>query len=340
MAIDDNILLQPVGTSDLIMRVSPFVEARRTTVRTTVTARYRFDAERYTDHPDFTTPFARQDAAIDVAVRLSPLTSIGMRAGYLRTQTPQDLNLSTGLSTSRFLVARSGTGVELLRALGPRSSLALGYNFSSDDLQSGPGVDTRSHAARVRFTRRSSERNTLSVGYRAEQWGFRPGGDRLSHLGTAGWSRRLTRVTSAAIEAGPRATDGRVRPEVLATLTQRIGDTSDAAVTYAHTATLAAGVTGIIEVDSLSARLAHRRPERWEADLSVGGYRNVIVGSDVLAYDLSCRVARAVTRSTWITASFSTSFNSRRIVGVAPAGPPIRRNTLLLSLRVVPWTSR
>jgi hypothetical protein len=337
-AYDDNVFWRPVGTADLIQRVTPSVEMHHETLRLTLSNRYRFDMERYTDHPELTTPFARGNAGIEATIRPSTRTAVALRAGYQRTQTASELNVTTGLTTGRQLASLLEFGSELTQAIGPRGSVAIGYEFGANRVVDG--IDSQSHSARVRFARRVGVRDDLRIAYLRDRWAFLPGEPVSSHVGTVGWSRRLTPVTKLTLEGGPRLTAGLLRPEVNLSLARHVAEKADVSLFYSHTHTVAVGFPGLIETDRVQATVAYQQPTKWDVRLAAGPFRDIAHETQIVAYQVSAEIDRALIRSVWLAASFDSSFNDLKVGSPAAFDEHIRRNSIALSLRISPRRAR
>jgi hypothetical protein len=335
--VDDNLFFRSAGTADLILRVTPSLEARRESPSFGLAARYRFDAERFADHADLTTAFARQDAALNLTMRPTGRVMVGLQGAYQRTQTPGELNLTTGLTSLRTLASRWQAGGQLGWS-GMQTSLTAGFDLAVDSLRDG--LDTVSQAMRVRLARRPSARREIYVTYLGERRDFRPGPVFLSNVATIGLAWRLTSVTTFTMAAGPRVAAGKLRPDVEATLARRIATRADLSVAYARTQTIAVGVAELIEVDRVTFRAVYRQPDRWEVAFTGGAFRNRWSGTTIRAHDLAAALSRVVAPSVAIVTTFSTTSNQRRGPG-APGFPErIRRNAIVVLLRLTPGRSR
>jgi hypothetical protein len=338
LSYEDNVFRRPVPTSDLILRVSPNLELRRESTKLTLGAHYRLDAERYTENPVLTTAVARQSTGLDLVWRPNSRATFSVAGGYHRTETPQDLNLSTGLSLSRQRASRREVAGSVQYAVHPSTSLTFGFDYGVDEIAAGIGSQVRSGLAR--FTRRLGARDVLSLTYRYEERQFDPGAPILSHLGLVAWSHRLTSDLSLTLEGGPRQSGGDLAPEIIVSLTRQIGGLTNLAVTYAHTQGIAIGVAGLVAVDSVATSVTIRRSRRWEVIAGGGAYRNVLSGSPVFVYGMNGSIGRALGRSIWLVGNVSRSLSENVSGGVIPLDQEIRQNVVGLSLRVAPWSSR
>jgi hypothetical protein len=341
VAYDDNLFSRPDATVDRILRISPSIEIRRETPKHTFSTVYSFDAERYREFTELTSPFVRQNASADWTARPTTRTTVGLRGGYWRTQTPSDLNLTTGLVTARQLATQWNAGTEITQLITPLVSFVVGYQLSNSDLADVGAVDTVSQTANVRVSRRLSPRSDVRAAYVGERWSFSPRGTELSQLGTLGGTRQLTDATSLSVDAGPRYAAGLLRPEVTVSLARRVGDRVDMSLAYAHTQSIAIGISGLIEVDSVRAGVTLRRPQVWELRLTGGWFRNLVGDTRVRAFDAAMEVSRALGAGLWFVANGTATFNTRADDGPVPsAEQQIYRNVVVISLRVDPWSAR
>jgi hypothetical protein len=283
----------------------------------------------------------RQNATADLVARAGTKTTLAFRGGYARTQTPTDLNLTTGLVTVRQLASLWNVGTELVRTTGPRGTVTFGYDYSQNDIADPNATDTLSHIGTFRATRRVTVRDEFDASYRAELYIFTPGRATTSHVGTAGWTRHLGRSASLTFAGGPRISGDLIRPEFNVTLDRRFGDRATLSAGYSRSQTVAVGIEGLIEVDAVHAGLVTRRTDVWELNLSGGGFRNVLGTTEVRALDASVEFSRAIRRGVWIAARASGTRNWNDTVGgEQPVNEQVRRNVLLVSLRLAPGSAR
>lgn len=338
LVYDDNVFRRAgTPTRDLILRVSPGFELKHDSRRLTVSTHYRFDAERYEDHPSLSTALARQTSGIAFTARPASRVAFTLRAGYQRTQNAQDLNQTTGLVAARQRATRQDASGDLQYAVRPGTGVSVAYDYGLDNIVDGVG--SQAHSARVRVSELVGNRTEMSATYRFERRQFRPGPLAITNLALVGVSHRLTSVLSLTFEGGPRQSNGEWRPEVTAALARRLGALGTFALSYTHTEGIAVGVTGLVAVDSVATSVALRRTNRWEVILAGSGFRNVVLGSRVMVYALSGSVGRSLGRSIWLVGSVNTSLNDNSVAGTTVFGERIRRNAVALSLRVAPWSS-
>ncbi len=338
VVFDDNVLARPEATGDIFMRLTPGFDLRHESTRVSLGAGLRFDAERYQERSDLNTAVARQATGFDLTWRPNRRFAVTSRAGYQRTQTPQDLNVTTGLTGGRQQASRVDAAAGVERTLRPGRRLSLGGEYGYDDLR--VGLDSEVRRATVRYTHQLNARSELALSYRFEDRQFRPGPLVRSHLGLITWSHLLTLARRLVLEGGPRVVDGELRPDVTVSLTQTVSSVTSFTVGYSHTQDVAIGIVGLLKLDRLSASVTARRGRRWEASFGGGAFRNVQTSLETLAYDVFGSLGRSLTDAAWLVVSVNRTLNELRAPGTTLPGSTIRRNTALISLRIAPWRPR
>src|SRR5207247_2162239 len=101
-----------------------------------------------------------------------------------------------------------------------------------------------------------------------------------SHTLAAGWTTKLTHMTTLSLEGGPRLSDGRIEPDVTARLSERfkIGEVS---LTYQRTETAVINQPGAVETNSVLAALALSPTRRLQIDVGSGFSVTATPGGDV-----------------------------------------------------------
>jgi hypothetical protein len=337
---DDNVFMRPEPEGDIFIRLTPGFDVVHDSNRLKLDGSFRFDAERYQERPDLNEAVARQASLLDLIWRPNRRIGFISRVGYRRTQTPQDLNVTTGLTGGRQPASRLDLSLALENAIRPHRLVLVGGDFEYDDVLTLTGIDSSLRAVRLRYTEELDPRSQLYFNYRLEQREFVPGPVFVSHVGVAGWSYRLTPDLLLALEGGPRVAEGEWSPEVSVQATKTIGTITTFSAGYAHTQDVAVGVVGLIDVHRLTTAVALRRNEFWELVLSAGAFRNVQPDVDSIAYDFSVAVGRSLTKALWLVVSVNRTFNDlRRDTGEVPQSE-IVRNWVMASIRVQPVRPR
>lgn len=241
--------------SDLVSMIGPLFEAGYVSQPLQLTARYGLDAARYHDHAALSRALARQEAAVEVQHRPTRRLNLDLRTSYLRTQSPYELNLDSGLNTGHALAERRLALSAATYEWTPLTRMRLEYGVTLTALQGAP--DGQAQEARVGVERQSAERGGRRIEYRVLRFSFDGSRPETSHVVAAGWSRNLTRRTSVELSGGPRLSAGSVHAEISATLRRQF-QKGDLSAGYASTQATAVGETGLIDVQRMSVSIAYR----------------------------------------------------------------------------------
>jgi hypothetical protein len=341
---DDNVFMRPDPEGDMFIRLTPGFDVVHNSPRLRVDGSFRFDAERYQERVDLNEAVARQASLLDLTWRPNRRIGLISRVGYQRTQTPQDLNVTTGLTGGRQQASRLDLSLALENMIRPHRLVLIGGDYEHDDLLRG--VDSSLRAVRVRYTEELGPRSQLYFNYRLEQREFTPaieltpGFVLVSHVGVGGWSYRLTPDLVLVLEGGPRVAEGEWTPDVSISATKTIGSITTFSAGYAHTQDVAVGVVGLIDVHRVTTSVAMRRNELWELILNAGVFRNAQPDVDSIAYDFSVAVGRSLSKALWLVVSANRTFNDLRMNAGEVPQMEIVRNWVMASIRIQPVRPR
>jgi hypothetical protein len=338
IVFDDNVYLRPDPTPDVVIRLTPGFTLRHDSPRVNLTTFLRFDAERYQDNPTLNTPAARQATGLDFTVRPLSRLAVSARVGYQRTQTPLDLNLTTGLTGGRQRATRVDGSATIEHLFRPETRLSYGGDLGQDDVLGG--VDSQLRRVRARFTHRVGTRSDVAVGYRLEYREFFPGSLVTSQVATIGTTYRPAPSVQVIFEGGPRFTDDTLQPDITVSVIRAVAGASNFMLSYTHTQDVAIGIANLITVDRVWGSITLHPTPRWDVSLAGSAFRNDVTGFDVLAYDMSGSVGRSLTPDIWLIVSASRSLNDNRFQSVTLPDTRILRNWIALSVRVAPRTAR
>jgi hypothetical protein len=321
---DDNLFARPgAGERDLVLRLTPRLDAAYRSPAVTASAHYTLDAERFQEHRDLDAARARQEAAIGLRMTPTRRLDLDVSAAHASTLTPGELNLLTGIETGRAPARRTQAAGALSLRLGTRTSATVQPGFIREQVEGGPAVDTVSLTGGMERRLGPSAQGRLR--YRVRR--FSGGGDAatLSHAVTAAWSGRLSRTTELELEAGPRRT-GRQAGAELALSLRRHHRGGELALAYVRTEATVLGVDGPVTAEGVSVSLSRAlgRSLRFAMGPSVFATRGAALQATVYrgSLDLSWRLARA------LRLSGGYQYSLQR----GGAGADVRHNVLLLSL--------
>lgn len=336
---DDNVFSTPPPVeTDTISRVEPSLELRYRDPQLRIDGRGAFDAEHYQQHSGLDSMAARREASVNGQLDLQSLT-IAARESYYRTLTAGELNLTTGIQPGRLEGSRLTSTESLAYHFGPRTNGAVAYEFSRDALVGGLTTDT--HTARALIERQLGPRDTGGIGYTYQRFVFVGETPIDSHVVLLSWERDLGPRTRLELRAGPRYTEGRTRPEVVASLRRRFQH-GEIVLGYAKTETTAIGQRGTLQTQSGTASFVWR-PVRWlELGTTPGVFRDQGESEDT-------KVARVdslltVHAGRWLAIEGVHEFAYQRglapvFLGVpaAPVSGDLRHNVFSLRLKLAEW---
>lgn len=256
---DDNIFAVPESQhpqSDLVARFGPTFEVGRHTRRLEMNAKYGMAAERYFEQITLNTDVARQEGVFDVDYHASPRTEVRLDGGYVDTQSPRELNLTTLVNVGRARGERLSLHSGIAQAISPVTQFSADYTISNDTL--AEQSSNLSHLGRLGLKWDTSKRTHVRLDAQARYVQFRNLGVDLGSATTeaitAGISHQFTPLASVDIEAGPRITGGEVRPDVTASLHYRL-QKGEISASYITTQDTTVGAVGFFDVQRVSALL-------------------------------------------------------------------------------------
>jgi len=292
------VAIHPTGTYSVasagetihLFRLSPGFTAGYESPRGEVIAAYIFDAERYPGHGDLNALRGRERALFRGRYAATPHLGFALDAGYD--------------AYTRVDARRVSAHPSLRIQVRPRTLLYGGGHFADESLsEMSTGRESRIWGGRVGVERQVTPRQVTSLEYEGTTYLF-DGRDRTaSHVARLGWTYAATPATRFTVQAGPRITDGAISPDVTLVLTRDLRRGGDILVGYSHTETTLVGLPGIVQADSLHARVRYslsRALTLLVAPMAFNGVRGdrtsrvygITVGG---SYDFSRSVALDVT---------------------------------------------
>lgn len=330
---DANLFAAPSSAApqgDVITRVGPAFDLAYRARTLITTAHYELQAERYLNHPALTSNTSHQDAAIGLRYLPSKLLNLNLTAGYVRTQTPSELNTDSQLGFGRAPAERVGVNSTAGYKWSRVTKLTGEYVFGRDTLI---GVmSNASHRARVGLQRSDGARNSFRVDYefRNFETGVRVWSP--AHVMSAGWTHQLTRRAGFEIMAGPRLSEGATRAEVSAALHYQASH-GDYSIRYASTEMTTFGELGAVEVQRIAIG-ARYRPARWWSLTATPAFTASVRGNTrVPVYALGIESAFDLTRRFSLVA-WGRAGTQRGTLSGSPGVIPYR--TLGVTLRIAP----
>jgi hypothetical protein len=277
---------------DFITRVTPGVRLGYESEPFTISGGYSLDGELYADHSSLNQMPVRQSATLYVQERPTPLLTTSLNGGWAETQTPSELNSPVTspfapaqpappgaspepLPPSNLQVRRSRADLAYARPalsyrIDPLTDVGVNYGFARSS-ETNAFTNT-THEGNVTLDYRLSPLDEIPLLYNvrsisstssAEPTGMEPGGNQpsnqsqISNAVTIGWERRVTSALSFDVRAGPRFIEGGdVDPEISANVSYVLQN-GRASISYYRTTTVAVGVGGPLDIQSVLARLSY-----------------------------------------------------------------------------------
>ncbi len=334
LVYDSNLFWEPEGTSDFFWRISPKLTAQRRLPRLTVVASYTFDAERFMEQSEESTPLARQRAALDLTGQPNAGTTLRVVAAYATTSTPYDFNATTGLGPGRYRARNWENDLRVTQALSPRTKLNAGYALQAQFARELGDIVT--HTGEVGLAHQIGARDTALVRFFEQRFSFDPGDVVASRGAVVGWERRVSPYVSVGLEGGPRYTFQSFKPEIGAKVNVQLRR-SVLGLAYFVTQTTAVGLPSTIDVRRLEGQVTHRLARRAEGLVRGTLFVNTLGARVSHVYRLSGGVEGAVTDTLRLSAAYSNDFLTGNLYRGPESELSLRRHVFAFGLTVVPW---
>ena len=298
-SFDDNLFLTARPESDFITRASVGVQAGYRSAPFAIDALGSQAGDRFESHPSLNTSRARTHGQLTFRYSPNRRLSLNGTGVYLETQTPSELNELSGLAVGRLQGRRMGALPWVEFRFSEFSSVMASYSLSKDTLD---GRISDTYAGALSFDQRVSRRDALHLRYERRffhfegEFGFPGEGNAVvmefvdersrADVATLGWTRELDDRTLLLLRAGPRFAQGRVAPELLATLKRRTKH-GRLDVAWSKGQATALGRLGVLETQSLVALYRARAGQALEVAAGPGVYRNTLRGRPLAAFRLN-----------------------------------------------------
>lgn len=326
---DDNLFFTPSARKqDYISRFTPGVEAGYRSVPLTLLGHYSFDAERYARNPDLNKNFARQDASLEFRYLPEQRLTLGLNGSFVKTRTPQELNVTTGLAASRVRAQSISVNPSVAYRFGALTTGRGDYSFVRDEISGGTPTDT--HTVNLGLDRRLSRRDTGSLGYSFSRYVFGGQSTVDSQAFTLGWSRDLTPLTRFTLRAGPRVTRGKVRAEVSASVRHTLSR-GEVSFSYARSQATVLGVSEPVKTDSFTAAGTYQLLRLLTVSAAPSYIRTSLGGAVAKVYELNFGAIYRFTEWLSLNGSYRFDFQQGSIAGL---DEHIIHNVALVSLSV------
>src|SRR5205823_696513 len=213
-----------------------------------------------------------------------------------------------------------------VRHLGANTDAAVDASFARENLSGGANYRTETAAARVEH--RSSARQTIGVTYAVQRFdfersfasaGFDSTAGSISHSLNVALTRNLTREMSITMQGGPRATAGRLGPELGASLHAMLRN-ADVTLAYAQTQTALIGVVGVVDTRSVTASAVWKPSRSLQIRTAPGLFRFDGGGVAAQAYRIGFDASQLITPTLSIVAAYDRTLQRGRLYSATAAG--------------------
>jgi hypothetical protein len=235
------------GSSDLILRVGPSVEAGYRTPRVDLLGRYTIGTERYGENTALNRRIGQHDARAELGYWPNPRLGLGGSALYMQSYTPSEIISGDSLVRGRLPASRLLVMPAVSYDFNPDVTLAAEYEFAREGIADQTAALV--HTPHIGLNLRASPRTTWRVLYRARRFGPPGARHEMTQAWLVGLERNLARFVDLEIQAGPRLFSREVRPEVSATIRRRFRR-GEVFLSASETETTMIGEQGILNVRS------------------------------------------------------------------------------------------
>jgi hypothetical protein len=329
---DDNVLYSTSQrTKDFYTRISPGLNAGYQSAPLTVWGSYAFDSEIYSRHPELTHALARQRGLIELKTTPDQVLTLSVPVAYYQTKTPQELNLTTGLATTRVRAERYTTNPAFTYLYDPLTTAKGDYTYAKDLFAGGITID--SHTVNLALDSRLSQRDTVGPGYVGRHFEFAGSPALTSHAFTVGWSHELTPLTKFTLRGGPRLTEGTVDrlPEASASISHKLKG-GQLLLSYASNLTTAFGQAAPIKAQSITATATTELLPRLQLSATPAFYRVSREPFKATVYAMYLEVSHQLTKTLYVAASYQFSLQRGSLFG--PGEVEVLHNIFLIRLTV------
>ena len=259
---DDNPFATVIGSADQMTLLTPNIRGAFATAVVNIDGQYSFEMQRSYDHSALNDLDARRHGRLTGVFRQSPKSTLTVDSSYDRTDSPGDLNFTTGLLLGRRRAQRWQVGPSTVYQVTPRTLISASYTWTNEGIAQTSAENE--HVVRAEITRQLSPRAAASVGY-LERHFVDGSGARTSYSPLVGWTYISTPFTKLTLKAGPRAAArGGIAPEIVAAFARKGTHLVGFGVDYWRGESITLGVIGPVEVNSATAQVT------WPAFRKVG----------------------------------------------------------------------
>jgi hypothetical protein len=272
---DSNVLAQPEPlpqTSDSVSRLGPILEAGYRSSRFRTVGQYEAAvAERYWQYSALNRRMAHQQSHAEIAFAPGRHVTVSAVGEYINTYTPIEIGVLDAFMLGRVHAERLTAHPTFNFTWRNATIVSAEYDFAHEMVE--PFAPAVIHTPHVVFSHEVNPQTALRVSYRARRFSSSDVPTETSHAVQLGITRRLGRLPRVEFDAGPRRSEGRLYPEVNATLRHPLRRGGEVMVGYAESEGSVLGEQGIIEMRSVLAALQLQIARPLRIDITPTVYR-------------------------------------------------------------------
>jgi hypothetical protein len=332
---DDNIFFTSDDKeTDQITRISPALEAGYESARLSWDTVLSQDSEDYKDNSQLDSNRIRRAVNLNAQYLATPRMTLNGRAAWLKTETPSDIDIISGLPQGRFNAESYLIEPTLEYRFSAASTGSLIYQF--EDIKIPELASSDAHTAGLRFEHSLSSENVLTTGYFYRRYQFNNEESAESHTPWVGFIHNFTTSTRIETELGPRFGNDGTDAYLLLSLI-RTYDHGLLELSYTIDESTSIGDIGIIENRTAGLALAHQQGENIVLSISGNAGKIIYFGltSDVVQANLG--ISYRLMDALFLSASYA--YNEQRSGFLETTDREISRSTFAVGFRLT-WPSR
>lgn len=326
---DDNIFaVSSDPQSDWILQLSPGISLDYADPRTTFNIGYLIQADKYRTHSELDSWHALEQGDFGLDHSFSERFSGGLAGSYIQTNYPGELTPISGLVLERTRATSTSVQPHFSYRFTALTSAKVFYAWTRNDLTGEPRTDIGTGSLEV--DHQLSRRDVLKFQAQNIQYRFEGDGSPASRVLTLGWTHEVSPQTKFTLSAGPRDTEGRVVPEILANFIHR-SRSGSVSVTYTRSQVAVLGINGVIDTQAVQLGLSFTPVRRLDFSITPAYYRDSFGGQTVDVAQVGLDMNYELAPHWHVTVSYSDGRQSGTL-GTA-ADQVIRRKVAAVALQ-------
>jgi len=343
---DDNVFRSISNKkSDFVTRPGAWIQGGYESAPLQLLGHYGFASEIFAKNSQLTKALSLQDAGVDFLYLPTRRWTLGLSGGYVQTHQPESINVPTGILGERTKSRNYSASPSLSHQWSALTTLSSFYLFNRNEQDGGARTD--SQTANFEIDRRITELDTLAFAYTLRRFDSSSGGedealdeiidedgDQTAHVATIGWTRQISPLTAFALRIGPRFTEGRVTPEVLASVWRALPYwLGSITLTYERTQRSLVGRGGPVNTDSVILSWAQQLARHLFLNASPAFYNNTGSDFETQVYRFDVNATYIINKWLAFRSSYQINFENGDVLGFGSLSRGERsRNMVLFEL--------